>query len=175
MFSNPTTKLAALLGLLAIPAAADFRIYIGAEQSLSEGGNQLAWGMQIHNNPPSCDDTNNQPSKIWNPRNDATIGGWACDGCDVSKHTLDWPIERLELPHDDKYSQDTNGPLTIYWTPETGKYELRDESGQLGTCDRWEKDDDPHLHECWIIFRQISAYHVFTCYTDLTYAGKGAN
>ncbi|KAF4975741.1 hypothetical protein FZEAL_7518 [Fusarium zealandicum] len=108
MFNKITT----VLGLLSVPIAADFKVYLGSDQSLSEGGNQLVWAMMLFNNPPSCKDADRQPSMLNNPHNDATMGGWACDGCDETNHLLDWPIDRLELPHRMKYSEEVDGPLS---------------------------------------------------------------
>ena len=61
-------------------AAADFVIYYGGSNSVSEGGSSTYTEIKMFNGEPSCDDVNNaQP--LENPRNDASSSGWACDGC----------------------------------------------------------------------------------------------
>ncbi|KAL6855614.1 hypothetical protein ACO1O0_006766 [Amphichorda felina] len=67
--------------------------------------------MAIFNNPPSCNDYENTQGYVQDPGNDATRGGYACDGCKDDENPKDWNVERLKLPHEHEYSEDINNPL----------------------------------------------------------------
>ena len=83
------------IAALSAPATANFYIFATNSNYFSPDGGS---GGQFNflNNPPSCDDINNSIN-IMSTGNDASSGGVACDGCDISKNTQDWDITRFEF------------------------------------------------------------------------------
>lgn len=96
------------------PALADFKVYVGEEYSFTEGGGVVVLGLNLFNNPPDCDDEAVQYTQSIN--NDASEGGFACDGCEQSEDPEGWDIERFELPHDQEWDgEEVDGPLSKYF------------------------------------------------------------
>ena len=85
--------------LLAVhPAAADFSIFASSENQFPDPA--LTVTSTFFNNPPSCDDVVHSIGVTSGYENDASNGGFACDGCDISKAIPDWDITRFEINDD---------------------------------------------------------------------------
>lgn len=87
------------LSLLSSIASADFWIYLGKSDTLQDGGGGTipsdgeAWFL---NAVPDCDDYGNSITITRGIDNDASSGGWACDGCS-SPGAPDDDITRFEF------------------------------------------------------------------------------
>ena len=71
--------------------------------------------MQVHDHSPlGCSDVDGMVS-LSNPNdNDASSGGWACDGCNQDA-VRDWDIERFEMYNgDDAVGAVTDDPFPLF-------------------------------------------------------------
>ncbi|KAF9039993.1 hypothetical protein BJ165DRAFT_1494877 [Panaeolus papilionaceus] len=100
MFSKSFSFLVAACTLLPL-VHADFLIFFATSNDVTEGGTFADTELFLVNNPPSCDDISKVvpiPAGSGNgDPNDASSGGFACDGCDISKAPDDMEITRLEI------------------------------------------------------------------------------
>lgn len=141
--------------------------------------------LKFYNNAPDCADSLEGINYAQNPQNDATISGWACDGCDGAEPFMpNWDIERLELPHDNDWAangspsspvstcpppptreivscQTSLTSITALYKRDSPGYDLRDESGSWGECYR--QGRDPHFLECTTGLETTQTYHMFIC------------
>lgn len=86
--------------------SADFLIYLGGSNGITgPGADSGTDEVTFFNTPPSCDDAYNAvPLENGNDgTNDASDGGWACDGCSDAVAIKDLVITRFEW-FDGRYS-----------------------------------------------------------------------
>lgn len=86
-----TSIAAALLTLR--PVAADFMIFYEVVNQIPDPAQ--FYYVELFNNPPGCDSPGQGADS--NYYNDASGGGFACDGCDISQQMVDWDITRFEF------------------------------------------------------------------------------
>ncbi|KAF2838634.1 hypothetical protein M501DRAFT_992596 [Patellaria atrata CBS 101060] len=166
--------------LISIPAAlADFRIYLGGDNSISEGGSVAFNGAWLLNAEPSCDDIYNSVMLI-NGYNDVTESDdWACDGCDANESIGNLPITRFEIGDKTNDRQTTSGGLgyiTLYPKPD-GTYDLTysaeadGPNGSRGYCNR--ENAKAHEFTCVQPVGSLNGKHIITCVTDLVSVVSG--
>ena len=97
-------------------ALADFQVYLGTTNEINNPGTSFsASAMQVHDHSPlGCSDVDGMVS-LSNPNdNDASSGGWACDGCNQDA-VRDWDIERFEMYNgDDAVGAVTDDPFPLF-------------------------------------------------------------
>lgn len=177
------TTASAAAALVAVqPAAANFLIFdIINNQAPDPTTSQ---SVLLYNNPPACDSPGFMSDA--NFYNDASRGGFACDGCDISKAMPDWDITRFEFNdndatvlagpgqpihfstisrHIDKYSATYTNCLIALYQDGTNKaqYGMYDVNmNSLGSCER---PADPQYFQCSAGLSVGSGYAIFSCKT----------
>ena len=100
----------------ASPALADFTVYLGNTNEINNPGVSFsASAMQVHDHAPlGCSDVDGSVS-LSNPSdNDASSGGWACDGCNQDA-VRDWNINRFEMYNgEDAVGASTDDPIPLF-------------------------------------------------------------
>ncbi|KAK7464806.1 hypothetical protein VKT23_006012 [Stygiomarasmius scandens] len=182
-------KFFALLSASLLPLVqADFRIFFAVSNDLSEGGATSSNELLLFNNPPDCNDISSAVpisagSGNGDP-NDASSGGFACDGCDADKAPDDFDITRLEIfDGPDAVGGSTNNPSGVT-TEALGHITLRPNdngnfdidfvsldgktSGTRGTCDRSPRPGQ--TFQCPEGAVNPNGVEIFQCHTDLVLA-----
>ncbi|KAK7464808.1 hypothetical protein VKT23_006014 [Stygiomarasmius scandens] len=179
-------KFLALLSAFVLPLVrADFRIFYAMDNTLDEGGSSTSNVLFLFNNPPDCDDVHNAvavPAGSGNgDPNDASSGGFACDGCDSDKAPDDFDITRLEIyDGPDAVGSATDSPHGIT-TEALGHITLRpndngnfdidfisldgNTAGTRGTCDRSPRPGQ--FFQCPTGLDNPTGTEIFQCHTDL--------
>ncbi|KAI1253858.1 hypothetical protein MGN70_004253 [Eutypa lata] len=169
--------LAATTAILLNGAAADFTIYLGNTNEIDNPGISFsAAGMQVHDHAPlDCSEVSDMVTISTPSDNDASSGGWACDGCNADA-VRDWDVQRFEMYNgDDAVGSETDNPIplfssatgsvTLYQTDGTN-YDMRDsDDNLLGTCTR---PEDPQEMDCSEVIAATFLTHAFSCTSDLT-------
>lgn len=97
-------------------AAADFTVYLGNTNEINNPGVSFSSvGMQVHDHAPlDCSEVSNSVTIATPSDNDASSGGWACDGCNADA-VADWEIKRLEIYNgDDAIGAATDNPIPLF-------------------------------------------------------------
>jgi hypothetical protein len=89
------TTVFALLGL-ASTVIADLYIFQASVGTWEDGGPIAGDPINVFTSPPSCNDVG-RAINIFSVNNDASSGGFACDGCDVGTAIVNWSITRFEM------------------------------------------------------------------------------
>jgi len=176
-----TTTIFALLGL-ASTVAADLYIFQVMSNFFTEGGTGTGDPIHVYSNRPNCKAVNNA-IPLYSVDNDASSGGFACDGCDKGA-IVDWPITRFEMydgpdavgsstHHPTGLTSGTVGHITLrpdgdhfnlVWVSLDGKSQ-----GIRGTCQRPAQAGRPAQDfACFGGFVSNSGVELFHCKTDLT-------
>lgn len=120
MQQNTTTTtilgLAATTAILLNGAAADFTIYLGNTNEIDNPGISFsAAGMQVHDHAPlDCSEVSDMVTISTPSDNDASSGGWACDGCNADA-VRDWDVQRFEMYNgDDAVGSETDNPIPLF-------------------------------------------------------------
>ncbi|KAI1391591.1 uncharacterized protein F4822DRAFT_190700 [Hypoxylon trugodes] len=168
--------LAIIVALGATNVNADFTVYIGKDNDITDVGVTFSSNeLQIHDHALlSCSDMGHTVSISASNINDASKGRWACDGCSADA-PRNWIVDRFEMYNrDDAVGHGTDHPfplfdratgaVTLYGTGD-GNYAMLDINNTfLGTCNRPSK---PQEMDCWELISATFLTHVFTCISDL--------
>lgn len=105
-----------LLIAIASPTLADFAIYVGKTNDITDVGVTFSsTELQVHEHALlSCSDMGHVVSISASTNNDASKGRWACDGCN-GLAPRDWIISRFEMYNrNDAVGHATDHPFPLF-------------------------------------------------------------
>ncbi|KAH0565896.1 hypothetical protein GP486_000699 [Trichoglossum hirsutum] len=177
------TTMTTVFGLLGLSSTvvADLYIFQVTATAMDEGGLEVGHPINIFSSPPSCNDVNNAIN-IFSVNNDASKGGFVCDGCNEGS-ILDWTITRFEMyDGPNAIGAATSSPVSLT-TGAVGHITLRpngdhynlvwvsldgNSQGIRGTCQRpAQAGREAQTFQCFQGIGGSSGIELFHCTTDL--------